>query len=463
MDYKVFSGFQRGYAHVKNDTACEDYAVAYREPDGKFLICAVSDGHSDPNCFRSEKGARFGCEAAVEILTRFFTLYHAQHEKYHEVGSEAEERLKRSIKQCWADKVSADLEDHAITPEELELLSDYVRGLYETGRGLQNIYGATLLAAGMSEQLFIALQVGDGFMLCIDEDGVYDVPLSEDAKSGTGSPASLCDNDLFTRKNAFRGLFSDKVPQAVFVSSDGIGDSMDEMQCRELLRTLLEKLNAMEEEESGEASLSDRQTGYLKSCLAYWAGKGNGAEDDCSFAGIYRYGTEVPKVKIPLETAENMRQDLVCARNRMVQDYESRKSVILKSLEKSRLDKTGKKEELKQILCSMEQNEQEKLSYYHNRIAVCEEYVKRAGGNALDEDAEMPVMTKIDVDGIFQEAIKNDGEMIEEKKVEKEKVEEENERTEIERCGIGTIEAGAVGERKAGDFKETAKGAGGVS
>ena len=203
MKYKTFSDYAKGYSHVKNNTECEDFAASYSSPDGSYHICVICDGHSDRNCFRSAKGARFGCESAVEVLRRFFELYLEQGEEERQFTFAVEDRLKRSIKQCWDQKVMEDIREFPLMPEELETLSERVRGIYKAGQGLQNIYGATFLTAALCGELFLVMQIGDGVLLCIDSDGTYYEPLAEDPKSETGSPASLCDTDLFTRSEAW--------------------------------------------------------------------------------------------------------------------------------------------------------------------------------------------------------------------------------------------------------------------
>lgn len=234
MQYRTFDNFQRGFSHEKagSDSACEDYADSYADAGGRFYICAVCDGHSDNNCFRSSKGAQYGCEAAVEILSRFCTLYYEDEEAARKIEftDEVMLRLKKSIKQYWDDRVLGDINAHPISDEETAHLSDRVRTLYSSGRGLQNIYGATFLAFAISKEFCVALHIGDGIMLCVDSDGTYYEPLQPDKKSETGAPASLCDTDLFSREGAFRCKVLRRIPQAVVVSSDGIGDCMDPLQ-----------------------------------------------------------------------------------------------------------------------------------------------------------------------------------------------------------------------------------------
>ena len=59
----------------------------------------------------------------------------------------------------------------------------------------------------------------------------------------------MCNNDLFLREQAFRCEFYKEIPQAVFLTSDGIGDSLNTLQIREFLYTLLSKLEEQREDD----------------------------------------------------------------------------------------------------------------------------------------------------------------------------------------------------------------------
>ena len=395
MNYRAFSDYQLGYSHVKNGTVCEDCAMSYNEPNGKFYICVACDGHSDNNCFRSAKGARFGCESAVEILKRFLELYYEEEDREFTFSPKVEERLKKSIKQCWDNKVFQDIRENPLTEDELRPLTDKVRAIYTSGSGLQHIYGATFLAAALCEDFFVSLHIGDGIIMCIDENGTYYDPMPVDEKGEKGSPASLCDSDLFTRENAFRVEFTTKIPQAVIVSSDGVEDCMDELQYREFLRAVIEKFETLEQGESQE--LNETQRNYLANCLKYWADKGNGAEDDCSLAGIYDKNVSVPMVKIPLNMALDMWQRAVEERNRVVNDYEKRKEDMLNRIERQKMERASREqiENSKQVLFNIQKNEYDKLAYLEQKIKICEEYIIRANG-VVPDDIALVTATRVE-------------------------------------------------------------------
>ena len=388
MQYRTFDDYKKGYSHIKIGAECEDYASSYQDPKGRYVICAACDGHSDKNCFRSDKGAEFGCEAAITIMKRFFDLYCNAPEEEKKCGVEDALRLKQAVKQFWDDLVFKDLEQKPVTEEDLKPLTDRVREIYEAGKGLLNIYGTTRMAVGATDGLCVALHIGDGIMLFVDTDGSYYNPLPYDDKSDTPSPASLCDTDLFTRENAFRCQFFSKLPCAVLVSSDGIGDCMDQIEFKEFFHSLVSKIDSLEDKDDRSNSLNEAQRRFLESCTAFYADKGNGVEDDCCLSGFYSLDEELPLVSIPGEEAEKMLKEVVEERERIELDYGKRKNDITNALDnleeafkESQNDEIREKiENTRDILKNIEENETAKISALDSRIRTFEEYVKRSSG-----------------------------------------------------------------------------------
>ena len=390
MKYRAFGDFRKGYAHVKNGSGVEDYAGSYNDPEGRFHIGVICDGHSDKNCFRSGKGAQFGCESAIEIMKRFFKLYLSQNIENRTLPDGFENRLKKSLKLCWDKKVYNDIKENPLKEEELAPLTDRVRKIYEAGNGLLNIYGATFLAIGICEDFFIALHIGDGAILCVDADGAYYSPVPKDAKSETGAPASLCDTDLFSRDNAFRVGISKKLPQLATVSSDGIEDCMDAFEYKRFVCSLFKKIEIEEEEDQLSHELNEKQKKYFASCLEYYADKGHGAEDDCSLAAIYDLTRPVPEVRIPNEEAIKLWNRTMQERNEVVRDYENRKSGLLASMAHvygSTSFKGGgsmdqwmetheRFEEQKRTLKTIVINENEKIAFYERQLSFYSQYIE---------------------------------------------------------------------------------------
>ena len=87
------------------------------------MIAVICDGHSDPKCFRSARGARMGCEAAVRILKNLFENYLEDSgpealQRFLDRKGEISARVRAGILQEWNQKVSEDLKANPITKEE---------------------------------------------------------------------------------------------------------------------------------------------------------------------------------------------------------------------------------------------------------------------------------------------------------------------------------------------------------
>ena len=392
MNYRAFADFRKGYAHVKNGSGVEDYASSYNDSEGRFHIGVICDGHSDKNCFRSGKGARFGCESAIEIIKRFFELYFLQNPETRDLPDGFENRLKKSLKLCWDRKVYNDIKDNPLKEEELAPLTDRVRKIYEAGNGLLNIYGATFLAIGICEDFFIAIHIGDGAILCVDENGNYYSPVPQDVKSETGAPASLCDTDLFSRENAFRISISKKLPQLATVSSDGIEDCMDPFEYKRFTYSLFKKMEIEEEESQMSHELNEKQKKYFTSCLEYYADQGHGAEDDCSLAAIYDLTRTVPEVRIPNEEAVKLWEQTMKEYIEVVRDYENRKNNLLENMAQVYYSTTFKGgtgvnmdqwmeahekfEDQKRTLKTIVTNENDKIAFYERQLAFYSQFIE---------------------------------------------------------------------------------------
>lgn len=395
MEYISFSSHSKGYYHVRAGTDCEDCSASYVDPQKRFAIGVICDGHSDKNCFRSGTGARLGCEAMIEIGCRFFELYfEAGSIDFNDLSEpEAVRRLKYSIKCCWDDKVEQDILRAPLTEEEMAPLSERVYNYYKAGKGLNNIYGATFLAVAICDDFFMAFHIGDGEILCINQNGEYYDPLPIDEKNDSGSPASLCDNDLFSRESAFRCVITRDLPIAAVVSSDGIPDCMDSLQYKEIVCSLLTRLK----EKESDGTWNSEQFEYLNGYTAHWANEGIGVEDDCSIAGFYHFGKPIPQVVIPLGETINMLLSIVEERNMMINDYENRKKKLAENIaQQSRLvdsllhdirrypAEQKKIDDMLGIFHNMETNEKEKCAYYDRKIETLKSYIKRASGTIPD-------------------------------------------------------------------------------
>lgn len=344
MNYTVFSAHTIGKSHIRAGMGCEDYSEHYRDPEGRYMIAVICDGHSDPKCFRSARGARMGCEAAARILKNLFENYLEDSgpealQRFLDRKGEISARVRAGILQEWNQKVSEDLKANPITREEYASLDtpQYRSAMryYQEGKGLNNIYGATLIAAAACGDFHLAMQIGDGIAVRLEGRGVYTVPLPEDDKEEMEGPASLCDTDLLSREKAFRLEIFQGLPQAMFVTSDGIGDTPLSINLRENLclfhRELLER--GEEAEREGLTELNEKQEKWLEDFISFYSRQG--LEDDCCLGGFFDSGSPAEDVALTREEIEKFRRDLERERKERQDRYHNTKNKLQAALDEN--------------------------------------------------------------------------------------------------------------------------------
>jgi len=336
-DFTTFHEVTQGYLHITRQIGCEDYADTWSDPSGQFHIAATADGHGDPTCVRSARGARFAVEVALTCLQKFARSYLGDGEEAQSVqeyrtepdnqsaqvdnqpvqgdnqpvqgdrtgqknrpvqdeqgtaddrdgkndirnllqprtaGTELK-RLTDTMLMLWRMKCQDDLQESPLTDEELTAAGMYA-DYYRRGSELAHAYGTTLIAALMTEQVLVLLQQGDGRCEVIFADGTIDQPIPWDPRCHENVTTSLSDPDAAESfRHAVIDLSKDPV-SACFLGSDGVEDSFDGMDgTHAFYISLAHEIGVMPREEFQD---------YLHGMLPGFSRKGSG--DDVSVAGI---------------------------------------------------------------------------------------------------------------------------------------------------------------------------------
>ncbi|MBQ8160152.1 MAG: protein phosphatase 2C domain-containing protein [Clostridia bacterium] len=367
MNYSVFSAYARGYAHVREDMVCQDFADHYIDPEGKYAIAVACDGHSDKNCFRSDRGARFGCEAVKYVLNGFLENYVPGSEENKRAFLRKEDallqtgdKIRRLILSKWAKLVQDDLNADPVTEDEMRKVSPSVKEMYRAGQHTRDIYGATMQAVAVCDDFHLALQVGDGLCLALYPDGAWDEILEEDEKGQYGGPASLCDMDLLTRPRAFRIRFIPGRPLGMFATSDGMGD-LDRLNLIASLQELQKRL--YRPEMTGMDHIPEDAKKYLQSMTEYFADKDHGPEDDCSLAGFVASDSPAEEIRLWKQEAEAVLErvtDMIRETEKLMQFYSLEKLQSLKSqvqaMEGERQSIQDQKKRLEQRIHNLKEN-----------------------------------------------------------------------------------------------------------
>lgn len=221
--YQELNAHHIGKSHVQNGLRCEDYSLTYS--DEQVSIIAVSDGHGDKNCFRSEKGAAYACETAIHECRRFQRITSHIDDIAHCDFESLVVSLEAEIADAWKAKVLSDAESHPFAPEELSVASDRMQEVYKSGMQREKAYGCTLILAMSTDLYWLALQIGDGKCVAAYPDGVFVEPVPADENCLGNRSTSLCNSNA---KESFRHFYSSIRPVAAFVASDGVEESFDQ-------------------------------------------------------------------------------------------------------------------------------------------------------------------------------------------------------------------------------------------
>lgn len=211
-----------GKSHLDKEKPCEDYSLSYG--DNSLSAAVISDGHGDGNCFRSAAGAKFACEICLSLLRQFQGINSHITDIRTCDFEENVRSLEREIAAKWKKKVLPDAASNPFSPEELEQASEEIRAQYRNGQNIERAYGCTLIAAMVTRNYFLCLQIGDGKCVAAYPGGIFVEPVPPDENCIGNRSTSLCNRDA---EKSFRHYFSSILPLAAFVSSDGVEESFD--------------------------------------------------------------------------------------------------------------------------------------------------------------------------------------------------------------------------------------------
>jgi len=237
--WRVIGESVRGASHIRKYLPNQDAIKWYSDSEsGLPLILAVSDGHGSKKSFRSDRGAKFAVDIAVSTIKEFIKAVNP-HEKvcnqkdYTENISNiwdalireqkqaenltipkriAEEQLPKEIVKKWKEEVKADIQ------KDLEGFQN-LQGLNEIA------YGATLLSVLITESFIICLQLGDGDILVLCEDGDVQRVVPKDDRLFANETTSLCAKDSWRDFRFFFQPILNKPPKLILTATDGYANS----------------------------------------------------------------------------------------------------------------------------------------------------------------------------------------------------------------------------------------------
>lgn len=233
MNFKAFHMSERGESHLHDGRVCQDSSASFSDECG--TVAVVSDGHGGCDYVRSQIGSAMACEAAVKNTRRLFE--NISPEAFLAEPDMMLIQLEAAIINDWNESVRSHYEANPFTEEELDCVSEKAGASYRSGHRIERAYGATLIAAAVTRDYWFGIQIGDGKCAAFDEAGICTQPIPWDEKCFLNKTTSICGSDAL---RDFRHFYSEKIPTAVFMGSDGIDDSFkNEEDMYDFYKTIL--------------------------------------------------------------------------------------------------------------------------------------------------------------------------------------------------------------------------------
>lgn len=233
MNFKAFHMSERGESHLHDGRVCQDSSASFSDECG--TVAVVSDGHGGCDYVRSQIGSAMACEAAVKNIRRLFE--NISPEAFLAEPDMMLTQLEAAIINDWNESVRSHYEANPFTEEEMDCVSEKAGAAYFSGHRIERAYGATLIAAALTRDYWFGIQIGDGKCVAFDEAGICTQPIPWDEKCFLNKTTSICGSDAL---RDFRHFYSEKIPTAVFMGSDGIDDSFkNEEDMYDFYKTIL--------------------------------------------------------------------------------------------------------------------------------------------------------------------------------------------------------------------------------
>ena len=231
--WRVVGRSVQGASHARGGIPNQDAIQWFPDSGvGPPLILSLSDGHGSPRNFRSDIGAQFAVEAATNLMRELLLAGEPDPSSsltasLSTIKRTAEERLPGEVVRRWRAAVAQHLENQPITSEELETLEKRrdakARRAIEKDR--QVAYGATLLSVLITSGFILYMQLGDGDILTVADNGEVTRPMTRDPRLIANETTSLCMTDAWREVQIkFQALYGPH-PALILLSTDGYANS----------------------------------------------------------------------------------------------------------------------------------------------------------------------------------------------------------------------------------------------
>jgi hypothetical protein len=232
-----------GASHEKTGLVCQD-SSAFKVAEN-YAVAVVADGHGSKKHFRSHIGSKYAVEATIEAIDRFYEdveEFEANFPKYHKMILR---NIEKQIISNWNNKVTKHLMENPVTAEEKSKFSE------EEFEKIQpeSYYGSTLIAAVAGKDFTFGVQIGDGTLVALFDDGKAVMPMEYNESAPANVTASICNSNA---ASMFSSFYNDKKKViAMFASTDGLytsfGSEYDFLDYHTIITSQLTNIEAFKQ------------------------------------------------------------------------------------------------------------------------------------------------------------------------------------------------------------------------
>ncbi len=215
----VFGASVQGAAHLRSGKPGQDAIFWTGPPDGyASVVLAVADGHGSAKAFRSASGASFAVRSAAQEV-RGFLEAQIDLSNLSAIKRIATEGLPQEIVRQWTEVVEQELAAKPLTADELQTLEAKDREAVERNPLLA--YGSTVLAVAVTKQFILYMQLGDGDIVHVSDEGEPTRPLPKDDRLFANETTSLCAPGAWKDFRVQFQVISERQPALIMLATDG--------------------------------------------------------------------------------------------------------------------------------------------------------------------------------------------------------------------------------------------------
>lgn len=215
---QVFGTSVQGASHMRSGKECQD-SLKKVVKDSGTVILAVADGHGSDSCPYSKTGSFAAVNVFCKILGDYLETYAGQQEMlFTFLKREGDTKIAQEIDTEWKRRI---LRLHTRCKREIPLDADN----NEDKEAVYKLYGSTLLGLVITEQFLFAFQLGDGDIVKVSDNGVYNM-IEADKILGTETH-SLSRGESWKKAITMIRKREEKesMPVMYMLSSDGLANS----------------------------------------------------------------------------------------------------------------------------------------------------------------------------------------------------------------------------------------------